>query len=65
MLALTRRIGEKILIGDEIVITVTAASSRSSQVKIGIDAPRVVAVHREEIYQKIQEKKANQNNQCS
>lgn len=52
MLILTRRVGEKLIIGDEISITVLSA--KGNQVRIGVNAPKNVSVHREEIYQKIQ-----------
>jgi len=51
MLILTRRIGEKIVIGED--VTVTVLSVKGIQVRIGIDAPRDVSVNREEIYQRI------------
>ena len=53
MLVLTRKLGENIRIGDAVKITVLEI--RSGQVKLGIEAPPEVKVHREEIYQRIQE----------
>ncbi len=53
MLILTRKVGENLLIGDNISITVL--SVRGNQVKIGVDAPKDVSVHREEIYHRIKE----------
>jgi len=55
MLILSRRIGERILIGDDITIDVLGVSGR--QVRIGINAPKDVEVHREEIYNRIQRQK--------
>ena len=52
MLILTRKVGESINIGDDITITILGVSGQ--QVRIGINAPKDVAVHREEIYQRIQ-----------
>jgi len=52
MLSLTREVGQKILIGDDIVITVIAVTS-NGRVKIGIDAPRQVRINREEVLERI------------
>jgi len=52
MLILTRRVGETLVIGDE--VTVTVLGVRGNQVRLGVNAPKHVAVHREEIYQRIQ-----------
>ena len=55
MLILTRRVGETLMVGDE--VTVTVLGVKGNQVRIGVNAPKDVAVHREEIYQRIQEEK--------
>ena len=58
MLILTRRVGETLMIGDE--VTVTVLGVKGNQVRIGVNAPRDVAVHREEIYERIKREQAGQ-----
>jgi len=59
MLILTRRVGETIMIGDNIRVSVL--SVQGNQVRLGVAAPRDVAVHREEIYERIQDEKPGSN----
>ena len=51
MLILTRRVGESVVIGED--VTVTVLGVKGNQVRIGINAPKTVAVHREEIFERI------------
>ncbi|MDF1795255.1 MAG: carbon storage regulator CsrA [Coxiellaceae bacterium] len=53
MLVLTRSVGDRLIIGDDAEITLNVLDIRGNQVRIGINAPKTVPVHREEIYQKI------------
>ena len=56
MLILTRRIGETVMIGDK--VTVTVLSVNGNQVRIGVNAPKEVEVHREEVYERVQAERA-------
>lgn len=56
MLILTRRVGETLMVGDD--VTVTVLGVKGNQVRLGVNAPKEVAVHREEIYLRIQNEKS-------
>ena len=58
MLILTRRVGETLMIGEEVTVTVMAI--KGNQVRIGVTAPKNVPVHREEIYDRVQQEKKSQ-----
>jgi carbon storage regulator len=61
MLILTRRVGETVMIGND--VTVTVLGVKGNQVRVGINAPKTVAVHREEIYERIKrEQEGNSDN---
>ena len=60
MLILTRRVGETLIIGDDVEVTVLGV--RGHQVRIGVNAPKTVSVHREEIYQRIQSEQSSPEN---
>jgi carbon storage regulator len=57
MLILTRRVGETLMVGDE--VTVTVLGVKGNQVRIGVNAPRDIAVHREEIYERIKREQSD------
>ena len=57
MLILTRRVGETVIIGNEVDVTVLGV--KGNQVRLGVKAPKEIAVHREEIYQRICQEKKN------
>ncbi len=58
MLILTRRVGETLMIGDD--VTVTVLGVKGNQVRIGVNAPRNISVHREEIYERIKAEQAGE-----
>lgn len=60
MLILTRRVGETVMIGDD--VTVTVLGVKGNQVRVGVSAPKDIAVHREEIYERIKSEKDNASN---
>ncbi|OUV63810.1 MAG: carbon storage regulator [Gammaproteobacteria bacterium TMED119] len=59
MLILTRRVGETLMIGDE--VTVTVLGVKGNQVRVGVSAPKHVSVHREEIYERIKNEQVVKN----
>jgi carbon storage regulator len=63
MLILTRRVGETVMIGNE--VTVTVLGVKGNQVRIGINAPKNVAVHREEIYERIKREQQGEHDESS
>lgn len=60
MLILTRRVGERLMIGEDVHVTVL--SVQGNQVRIGIDAPKDVAVHREEVFKRLQQEQEQAKN---
>jgi carbon storage regulator len=58
MLILTRRVGETLMIGDEITVTIVGVNA--NQIRLGIGAPKEIPVHREEVYVRLQEENARQ-----
>lgn len=63
MLILTRRIGETLMIGDDVEVTILAQNG--NQIRLGVNAPKSVAVHREEIYERIQREKGKRSSSSS
>ncbi len=60
MLVLTRKVGESLIIGDNIKITICAVNN--SQIRVGIQAPKDIEIHREEIYERIKKEKESSGN---
>jgi carbon storage regulator len=63
MLIITRKVGETFIIGDEVKITV--CSVRNGQVRLGIEAPKSVSIHRKEVYERIQKEEISEEQQAS
>ena len=63
MLVLTRKVGESLIIGDDIKITICAVNN--SQIRVGIQAPKEVEIHREEIYERIKKEKEDSSDKHS
>jgi carbon storage regulator len=63
MLILTRRVGETVMIGDE--VTVTVLGVKGNQVRVGINAPKTVPVHREEIFERIKREQQGEPNESN
>ncbi|MFC6570145.1 carbon storage regulator CsrA [Actinoplanes utahensis] len=59
MLILMRRVGETLIVGDDVSVTVLGV--KGNQVRIGVNAPQDVSVHREEVYERIQDEKEQTN----
>ena len=59
MLILTRRVGETIMIGEDVAVTILGVTG--NQVRVGVNAPKETSVHREEVYERIQQEKRNEN----
>ena len=57
MLILTRKVGERLVIDDDVIVTILGV--KGNQIRVGIEAPREVQVHREEIYQRILKERSN------
>ena len=58
MLILTRRVNESLMVGDKVTVTVVAV--KGNQVRLGVNAPKEIAVHREEIYERLKSEEAQQ-----